>query len=860
MNQEKILYLAPYLFSLFLSLGIFVYTRRHSQVQGAGNYAWYVAGQAAAIFGFILELISPSLASKIIWDKFQWLAFAVFSIAYFAFAVEFTHHRFRYPKIIWGSLFTVQAVFLSLLFTDSLHGLIYSNPRLSTARPFTELLYEFTVAVRIYSLFFYIITLYGIGLILQRAFKPNNPYRLQYIVIAVGFIIPVVLSFFGFFGLNITPQRDNSPFTFALGNFIIALSLFRFRLFEIIPIAREQAMENISDPVIVLDMQNRIVDINPAALQFLGRDFDSVAGQSARDVFSEWQEIITFLENPVQRGEISVNTPEGLLFYDCSISPIRNKAKVQIGHIVIAHEITRQKVLENSYRILSEELERRVKERTAALNETAKQYRAVVENQTEFIVRWDTNGRRTFVNEAYCRYFDVTVQQALSSNFLPLVAEEDRRAVEEKMKRLISGAVDVETDIHRVYRPDGEIGWQEWTEQVIRNAAGSVIEIQSVGRDITERKLAEQALLNQLAFDEILTRILARFATSPYDEMDQSIVLGLGEIAEFMGADYADVFLLSEDKTNWRVTHCWEKLSRQKDDFADTIISGRFRWSEDQLLKGEVIKINTLDDYPPEAAEDRYFSETSGAKSLISVPIRGKGQQVFGCLDLISYTHQVNWEEINVTRLRMIGDVIANTLERKNAEEQLVIAYDTTLEGWAKALELKDKETEGHSRRVTETTVVLAEAMGFHQKEDLEHIRRGAILHDIGKMGVPSSILTKPGPLTAEEREDIFKHPETAYNLLKDIPYLEKALEIPYCHHEKWDGSGYPRGLKGEEIPLSARIFAVVDVWDALSNNRPYRDAWAKETVIEYLKAETGRHFDPQVVKQFLILIEKGRI
>src|SRR5262249_33636212 len=151
-------------------------------------------------------------------------------------------------------------------------------------------------------------------------------------------------------------------------------------------------------------------------------------------------------------------------------------------------------------------------------------------------------------------------------------------------------------------------------------------------------------------------------------------------------------------------------------------------------------------------------------------------------------------------------------------------AYDTTLEGWAKALELRDKETEGHSRRVTGTTVAVARAMGFDE-ESMVHIRRGSILHDIGKMGIPDDILRKDGPLTEAERKIVQKHPSTALDLLKPIAYLEKAREIPYCHHEKWDGSGYPRGLKGEEIPLAARIFAVVDVWDALSSDRPYRSA-----------------------------------
>jgi putative nucleotidyltransferase with HDIG domain len=191
--------------------------------------------------------------------------------------------------------------------------------------------------------------------------------------------------------------------------------------------------------------------------------------------------------------------------------------------------------------------------------------------------------------------------------------------------------------------------------------------------------------------------------------------------------------------------------------------------------------------------------------------------------------------------------------------KELAEAYDVTLEGWAKALELRDKETEGHSRRVTETTIAVARAMGIPE-EEIGHIRRGAILHDIGKMGIPDHILRKEGALNEEERQIVLKHPGTAYDLLKDIPFLEKAIEIPYCHHEKWDGSGYPRGLMRHAIPLSARIFAVADVWDALSSDRPYRKAWSKEQVAQYLINESGKHFDPRVVNAFLALVEKGEI
>lgn len=188
---------------------------------------------------------------------------------------------------------------------------------------------------------------------------------------------------------------------------------------------------------------------------------------------------------------------------------------------------------------------------------------------------------------------------------------------------------------------------------------------------------------------------------------------------------------------------------------------------------------------------------------------------------------------------------------------ELAQAYAATLEGWARALELRDEVTEGHTRRVTQLTVELARTSGAFDEAELEHVRRGAMLHDIGKMGIPDSILLKPGPLTAMEQNIMRRHPQYAFEMLMSITFLRPALDIPHYHHEKWDGTGYPFGLKGEQIPLAARLFAVADVWDALTVDRPYRSAWPKEKALAHIRADAGKHFDPQVVEMFLKIIEK---
>ena len=211
---------------------------------------------------------------------------------------------------------------------------------------------------------------------------------------------------------------------------------------------------------------------------------------------------------------------------------------------------------------------------------------------------------------------------------------------------------------------------------------------------------------------------------------------------------------------------------------------------------------------------------------------------------------------LGITRLNRYHKLVKERTSLVEANNQLLFAYEATIEGWSHAMDLRDKETEGHSRRVTELTLQLAKEFGMSDDE-LLHIRRGALLHDMGKLGIPDSILHKPSTLSDEEWAVMRKHPQFAYDMLYSIEYLRPALDIPYCHHEKWDGSGYPRGLKNDEIPLSARLFAIVDVWDALTSNRPYRSAWTQEEALSYIQEQSGKHFDPQVVDMFLKMIKQ---
>jgi putative nucleotidyltransferase with HDIG domain len=244
-------------------------------------------------------------------------------------------------------------------------------------------------------------------------------------------------------------------------------------------------------------------------------------------------------------------------------------------------------------------------------------------------------------------------------------------------------------------------------------------------------------------------------------------------------------------------------------------------------------------------------------RSILCVPLKLK-DEIIGVIFVDSRVYSGLFEESDLEILSAFADQAAVAIENarmfenlQRANDELRDAYDATLRGWALTLELRDKETEGHTQRVTFLTKVLAQKLGI-VGEELEHIERGALLHDIGKMAIPDYILLKQGSLTLTERKFMELHPDFAKDLLEKIEYLHPAIDIPYCHHEKWDGSGYPQNLRGEEIPFAARIFAVVDVWDALTSTRRYRERLEPDKVREIIRSESGKHFDPRVVDAFL--------
>ncbi|MDI6768169.1 MAG: HD domain-containing phosphohydrolase [Anaerolineales bacterium] len=498
---------------------------------------------------------------------------------------------------------------------------------------------------------------------------------------------------------------------------------------------------------------------------------------------------------------------------------------------------------------LTEELE----QANETLRASEADYRSIFENAAEGIFQSTPGDRFLRINPAMARIYGYASPQEMATSVgdikqglyvNPAQREEWQRILQENGS--VTGFESEE------YRKDGSMIWVLSSTRAVRDASGAVLFYEGMLEDITERKRAEEQIQRQFKRLSALRTIDA--AISGSHNLRLTLEITLAQIVTQLGVDAADVLLLDPHTQileyaagrGFRTPALQHTKLRLGQGYAG--IAG---------LERKTILVTDLRSRKTDFLRSPYF-KSEGFDTCCCVPLIAKGETK-GVLEIFHrqpVEGDSEWQVFLETLAEQVAIAVDSAqlftnLQRSNAD--LALAYDTTLEGWSKALDLRDRETEDHTQRVTEMTLKLARGMGISDVE-LMHVRRGALLHDIGKMGVPDSILLKPAKLTDEEWVIMRSHPQFAYNMLSSIEFLRPALDIPYCHHEKWDGTGYPRGLKGEQIPLAARIFAVVDVWDALNSNRPYRKAWSREKTLEYVKTNSGTHFDPKVVEAFLRL------
>jgi PAS domain S-box-containing protein len=400
----------------------------------------------------------------------------------------------------------------------------------------------------------------------------------------------------------------------------------------------------------------------------------------------------------------------------------------------------------------------------------------------------------------------------------------------------------------------GDSRWLLANNSILRDTKGTITGTAIIGEDITFNKQADADMKRRLQNIQALFTI-DQAITGQHD-LSYTLSIVLEQVVNRLDVDAAAVLVFNNQT---KMLEYAAGLGFKGNAIEKTSLRLGEGGAGQAVVEKKLVTLHGLDpDSKTLLGTGLLVGE--GIECYHAVPLLVK-DEVKGVLELFHRKHQdidEEWLDFFLTLAQQTAIAIENAtlfadLQKSNVE--LINAYDTTIEGWSHALDMRDKETENHTQRVTEMTVRLTKAAGMTD-EEIVHVRRGALLHDIGKMGVPDHILFKTEKLTDEDWKYIRRHPTNAFELLSPIAYLQPAMDIPYCHHEKWDGSGYPRGLKGEQIPLSARLFAVVDVWDALLLDRPYRAGWPADKVYAHIRSLSGTHFDPEAVELFFTVLQ----
>ncbi|GGM00650.1 hypothetical protein GCM10010841_06570 [Deinococcus aerophilus] len=583
-----------------------------------------------------------------------------------------------------------------------------------------------------------------------------------------------------------------------------------------------------------------VISVSAACVHILGYTPEELSGRSYEELLHPEDREITHREVAVIRekqGSTSfrnrcIHKDGGVVWIEWNVAAVPDDPLLYC----VARDVTRRRAAEADQAFL------------AAIVQ-ASQNAVVGVSLDDTIRSWNPGARRLYGYSA---------AEAIGQTMMLIVPPEVQDAEREVFRRVAQGELVLPYESVRLDRQGQRIPVMSTVSGVL-DAEGHVIGVSKITRDISLIQAAEakvrklnEDLERQLRHVTGLREIDQSIATSA----DLNVTLGmiLENIRQQLEVDAATILLLDQHTLTLRCGAA-RGLSTALQDLTLRLgdgLAGQVALNRQPLLAAD---LQTTDVSPAWRA----MLEGERLVAYYAVPVIAKGK-VLGVIEVLHrqpFEPSSAWLEVfevltNQAAIAVDNAELLSELEHSNLE--LRLAYDETIEGWARALDLRDRETEGHSRRVTETTVELCRMLGF-STEELVDVRRGALLHDIGKMGIPDAILSKPGRLNDEEWLRMKEHASYAVALLSPIRFLRPALTIPQYHHEKWDGSGYPLGLRGEAIPLAARAFAVVDVYDALTSDRPYRKAWPREAATAHLRAGAGTHFDPQVVGAFLRLL-----
>lgn len=817
--NDMFINLYPYILmaSSFISSAIAYYSYKYYRIQRSTATKYYFLLVLAVFYWCIagsIESFASNYEIKIIITKLMYMGIAFIPVFWFIFSAHFSRSAWINKRIIRYLLFLAPIITVILVITSHLHSLVWKEILLVNygARGIV-LEYVSGIWNQIYGVYSYLLLILGTLLLLKKQMSKKY-YIYQSFILIFGSMIPLVFNIL--YILELTPIKglDYTAVSLALCGALLGYSFFRYDLLKLWPVALDSLFTNLQDGILVVDSNNHIVAINPKLVSFIGIQQDNI-GQDLKSIqLNEISEklIPKIINNESCRFELDTLENDNSKYYSVNVNPVYNLKKDVTAKVVTFHDITE------------------LKQSEAVLIASEERYRSVVQSQSELICRALPDTTISFVNDSYCKTFNVNKKELIGRKWINYVPISDRKKITESIKGLSpdnpSSVYEEKALLH-----NGEVMWCEWYDHAFFDDNGNITEIQSVGRDITERKKNEERI-EYLSYHDVMTGIFNRayFDESIHridsqENLPISIIMadlnGLKLVNDAFGHAVGDKLLIDAAKI-------FSELFREQD------IVSRIGGDEFVIIMPK--------------------SEISIAEGIVN-SIKDRCQKnIYAGIELsisFGWAVKTNMEEKieEVLCLAENNMYHSKMLENNSVRSSMLLSLKEVL------IE-RTHETEEHCQRIKDVSVRLGKKLGLSegQIKDLEIL---SLLHDIGKTAISDRILLKPGKLTDEEWAIMKKHPELGCRIISTMPELITIAEAVLCHHENWNGTGYPKQLKGEEIPLLARIISVADAFDAMTNDRPYHKAMSTEEAIEELKRCSGTQFDPYMVDVFVRVLDE---
>jgi PAS domain S-box-containing protein len=654
MAIDTVIYLLPYILSVIISTSVGIVTWKRRSIAGAHAYSIFALLQASWTLGYIFELLSSNQAAKIFWDNTQFIGMLFSPLAFLLFTFEYLSADMSKIRSAMKWLLGLSSVGLLLVFTDDFHGLIHSQAWIVPGEPFSALKYDFSLTFLLMGLYVYVLTFYGIFKLVQRYLRPGRLYRNQILTVLIGVFIPLIGAALTLVGVEFSIHRDTTPITFAIGNLVVAFGLFRYRLFEIVPIARELVFTNMSDSVVILDGQNRVVDINPAALTTLNLVFSEIIGKSVAEVFSPFPDLLKrYMEMDEFHEVVTIDANGVPGYHDIRITPIRDRQRQLTGRLIVVRNI-------------SEEVQAQ-----KALFESEAKYRNLVESTKDWVWVVDLEGRHTYSNQAIRQLLGFEVDEIVGSSAFPHMHPEDQERVHKMMQDSMNEKCGWSDVSIRWLHKDGSIRFMESTAEPMLDSSGKIIGFSGIDRDVTERMQAEEEIRQHASRLELANRKLEEANTrlQILDRVKDEFVANVShELRTPITSLRLYLNLLSSRPEKWN--NYMDTLERETERLGSMIESLLQLSRLDQKrvsIEFERVDLNRIVD---EYVNDRKpLAEKSGIDLSLKIenelPVVRADPRLIGQVLSIFLTNAINYTSSG-------GSVIVCTQERNEAEKRYV--------------------------------------------------------------------------------------------------------------------------------------------------------------------------------------------